>query len=47
MLSVAMREIRSMQSDDGAPAESEPSTVAAKAKARKPKSKTRSTGKAA
>jgi glutamate dehydrogenase len=47
MLSVAMREIRSMQSDDGAPAESEPSTVAAKAKARKPKSKTRSKGKAA
>jgi glutamate dehydrogenase len=47
MLSVAMREIRSMQSDDGAPAESEPSTVAAKAKARKPRSKTRSKGKAA
>ncbi len=47
MLSVAMREIRSMHTDDGGPAESEPSTVAAKAKARKPKSKTRSKGKAA
>ena len=46
-LSVAMREIRSMHTDDGAPAESPPSTVAAKAKARKPKSKTRPKGKAA
>jgi glutamate dehydrogenase len=47
MLSVAMREIRSMHTDDDAPAESQPSTVSAKAKTRKPKSKTRSKGKAA
>ncbi len=39
MLSVAMREIRSMHADDDAPAESQPSTMAAKPKAGKSKSK--------
>ena len=47
MLSVAMREIRSMHADDDAEAESQPSTVAAKPKARKPKSKIKPKGEVA
>jgi glutamate dehydrogenase len=47
MLSVAMREIRGMHAGDDAPAEPEPGAVVAKPKARKPKSKTKSKGKAA
>lgn len=47
MLSVAMREIRSMHAEDGTQAGSEQSRVRAKAVGKKPKSKARSKGKAA
>jgi glutamate dehydrogenase len=47
MLSVAMREIRSLHADDGAPVASEPDAVTPKPKRQKAKSKPGSKGKAA